>query len=219
MRLLHYSYATIMDACLTSEIPDQVNESYLPIGHKYKMAIMVTSKQLRTEIMELPTIEHFKIQISRDDIKETLAKIRKLKCVKMKSTYLRVLHGDVYTGTKLLKFGLSDTYQCSKCRQTENLEHLLVHCWYSGAIWSKVATLYRKTDLRRQTYNNGGIDFIVGINLSAPKIKLHLDIIKKLVAKEKPNVLPRTLIKQSLDYLAICDHEHRKYYKKLLLAL
>ena len=180
---------------------------------------MVTSKQLRNEITELCTIEHFKIQVSKDEIKETLAKINKLNCVRMKSTYLRVLHGDVYTGTKLLKFGLSDTDQCGKCRQTENLEHLLTHCWYSGAIWSKVAALYRKTDLRRQTYNNGGINFILGINLSAPKIKLHLEIIKKLVAKEKPNVLPRTVIKQSLDYLAICDHEHRKYYKKLLSTL
>ena len=125
----------------------------------------------------------------------------------------------MYTGTRLLRFGLADTDECSKCRQTENLEHLLVQCWYSGAIWSKLRALYQKTDQRRQTYNNSSIKFVIGINLSTPKIKLHLEIIKKLLAKERPNVLPRTLIKQSLDYLVICDHEHRAYYKKLRSTL
>ena len=215
MRLLHYSYSTLMDVCLTSATPVQVNERYLPVGHRYKMASMVSSKQLRMETTKISPIECFKIQILKDEIRETLAKVKRLKCIKTKSTYLRVLHGDVYTGTRVLRFGLADTDECSKCRQTENLEHLLVQCWYSGAIWSKLRALYQKTDQRRQTYNNSSIKFVIGINLSTPKIKLHLEIIKKLLAKERPNVLPRTLIKQSLDYLVICDHEHRAYYKKL----
>ena len=219
MRLLHYSYATLMDACLTSTTPVQTNDRYLPVGHKYRLTELVSSRQLRMEIAKSCPIERFKLQILKDDIKETLTKVKKLKCIRTKSTYLRVLHGDIYTGTRLLKFGLSETDECGKCRQTENLEHLLARCWYPGAIWSRLKALYRKVDQRHQTYDNSSIRFVIGINLSTPKIKLHLEIIKKLVAKEKPNVLPRTLIKQSLDYLVICDHEHRAYYKKLRSTL
>ena len=46
-----------------------------------------------------------------------LPRINKLKCVSTKNFALRLIHGDIYTGMRLQRFGLADTDECTKCRQ------------------------------------------------------------------------------------------------------
>ena len=213
MRLLHYSYATLMDACLAVPNQNPVNDRYVPLGHKYKLIEKVTSKELRIELTPKEDI-HFKIQVSRENIANYLPKISKLKCTRAKNLALRLLHGDIYTGTRMLKFGMRENDECCRCKQSETLEHLLQACWYPKQIWTKVLKLYRKTDRRKLNYNNN-LDFVIGTKLSSPKIKLHLEIIRRLLAIERPSILPRTLISQALDHLIICDTQHRTFYKKL----
>ena len=139
--------------------------------------------------------------------------------MRQKNLALRLLHGDIFTYTKLFKLGLSETEECSKCRQRETLEHVIRGCWYSGLIWSKVHDLYKKTDTRAQLYDKHSLDFPVGALLSTPKLKLHLEIIRRLICRERPSILPRVLIQHSLDYLIICDTNHYSYYKKLRKAI
>ena len=96
---------------------------------------------------------------------------------------------------------------------------MLKDCWYSGLIWRHVKALYTRTDLRRQNYESEGLNFVIGSRLSQPKFKLHLEIIRRLTQKDRPNILPKALIEHSLDYLIICDNEHFRFYKKLRGAL
>ena len=218
MQILHYRYSTLMDACLLNPTQQPVTEHYIPIAKGYRLAEKTTSKELRLLTDHGHPMINFKLQIDHEDISNMLPKINKLKCTRAKTLALRLLHGDVYTGTRLYKFGLTDTDECCKCRHSENLSHLLLDCWYPGIIWSKVKNLYSKTDSRRQRYESD-LEFVVGAKLSKAKLKLHLEIIRRLCNKERPNILPRALIGHSLDYLIICDNEHFKYYKKLKAAL
>ena len=215
MRLLHFSFSVLMDACLTTPDQDPVNGRFIPIKGKYKMAHQVTSKELRQEYANKNQIDRFKIGITPDSVELILPKIKKLKCVRAKNLALRLLHGDIYTGSRLLKFGLAESDECSKCRQSETLAHLLNDCWYPSIIWSNIVALYKKTDERRQPYDRHTIDFAIGARVSVPKLKLHLEIIRRLTNKERPNILPKTMISQALEHLAICDNDHRKYYHKL----
>ena len=218
LQVLHFSYSTLMDACILSPNQDPVGDHYIPMQKGYKLAQRITSKDLRRQIEnEHPEIE-FKIRIEKEGIKTMLPKIVKLKCIRAKTLALRLVHGDIYNGTRLLKFGLTENDECPRCRRSESLDHLLSDCWYSSIIWSKIAALYKKTDVRRQNYDRG-LSFAVGAKLSKAKIKLHLELIRRLCNKDRPNILPRTLITHSLDYLIICDNEHYKYYKKLRDAL
>ena len=221
LRLLHFSYSTIMDACLTSPIPDPVNDLYIPIKGRYKMATHVTSRDLRTELLDENEtgVDSYKLALSEIGIEKMLRKVRKLSSVRQKNLALRLIHGDIFTYTKLFKLGLSDSDECSKCRQRETLEHVIKGCWYNGAIWSKVHDLYKVTDTRVQLYDKHSLEFSVGALLSMAKLKLHLEIIRRLVGKERPSLLPRMLIQQSLDYLIICDTNHQKYYRKLRNAI
>ena len=214
LRILHYQFATMMDACLASGPQDPVDDHYIPIKGRYKLAAKVTSNELRSELSEQEPIA-FKLTNDNELAASLVRKIKKLKSMKSKSFALRLLHGDIYTGAKLLKFGLTETDECSKCRQTEDLNHVLKDCWYSGAVWTKVHKLYKKSDTRRQTYDRDTLEFVTGAKLSQPKTKLHIELIRRLTSKERPNILPRMLIFHTLEYLAICDKDHGKYYKKL----
>ena len=218
LQILHFSYSTLMDACILSPNQDPVVELFIPTSRGYKLSHKITSREQRQQIeYEHPEIE-FKIDIERDSIVTMLTKIDKLKCTRLKTLALRLIHGDIYTGTKLLRFGLTESDDCSKCRESEKLAHLLKECWYPGIIRSKIHLLYRKTDSRRPNYDRD-LSFVAGARLSKAKVKLHLEIIRRLCNKDRPNVLPKTLITHSLDYLIICDREHFKYYKKLRNAL
>ena len=219
MRLIHYSYATLMDACIMSQVQDPVTEHYIPIANKYKMASRVTSKELRLEAYATNDIDVYKLPMDPALIAGMLPKINKLRCVRAKSLALRLLHGDIYTGTRLRRFGMSDTDECIRCKQPENLEHLLKDCWYSRNVWSRLCKLYQGTDQRRQIYDKSSLAFTMGARLSIAKLKLHLEIIRRLCHKDRPNILPNLLINQAIDYLIICDKEHWAYYKKLKNAI
>ena len=219
MSVLHYSYATLMDACITSITQAPIHETYIPIKNRYKIASKVTSRELRNEADSDHSDINFKFPTALENIEQLLPKINKIRCVKTKSFALRLIHGDIYTGTKLYRYGLKPDDECSKCRNSETLEHLLIGCWYPGTIWGKIKALYKATDHRKQTYDILSLNFAIGCNLSHPKLKLHLEIIKRLSHKDRPSVLPKMLIGQTLDYLIMCDKEHFKYYKKLKSAL
>ena len=221
LRILHYSYSVLMDACILSADQDPVNDRYVYTKGRYKTAKKITSREIRCEIgdEQNPDGISFKIPTAKEHVEAILPILSKLRCTKMKSLALRLIHGDIFTGVILLRFGMKTDDECTKCRQRETLDHLLNGCWYSGLIWRHTRALYIKTDLRRQNYEINGLEFVIGSKLSQPKLKLHLEIIRRLTHKDRPSILPKMLIRQSLDYLIICDTKHFKYYKRLLVAL
>ena len=219
LRILHYSYSTLMDACITSAYQDPIDESYIPIKDRYKVASKATSRDIRNEIESDSEELNYKLPTAKEHVELILPKISKLICVKAKSLALRLIHNDIYTGAKLFRFGMTVNDECNKCRNSETIEHLLKDCWYSGLIWRHVKALYTRTDLRRQNYESEGLNFVIGSRLSQPKFKLHLEIIRRLTQKERPNILPKMLIRQALDHLIICDTRHFRYYKKLKQSL
>ena len=84
-----------------SQPQDPVTEHYIPIANKYKMASRVTSKELRLEAFATNGIDVYRLPMDPDLIASLLPNINKLRCVWAKSLALRLLHGDIYTGTVL----------------------------------------------------------------------------------------------------------------------
>lgn len=92
-----------------------MTDRYVPIGNRYKMATKITSTELRCEAANSVADTQFKLNSVNDQRLAMLPKIKKSKCTRAKNLALIVLHGDIYTGSRLLKFGLADNDECGKC--------------------------------------------------------------------------------------------------------
>jgi len=68
---------------------------------------------------------------------QTFKKIKNIRSTALKTKMLRLVHGDVYCGTKLVRFKLSEIDTCIRCFAAETLDHLISECPYSKQVWSE----------------------------------------------------------------------------------
>jgi hypothetical protein len=76
--------------------------------------------------------------VTRENAQLLYTKVNKLRNIQNKTKLLRLIHGDVYCGTRLVRFGLSDNDRCVRCFQPETINHLLYECPYSAQVWEQL---------------------------------------------------------------------------------
>ena len=125
--------------------------------------------------------------------------ISSLMNTKLKTIILRSLHGDIYCGTRLKKFGMTDTDCCQRCGCPENIKHLLLECPYVKKVWEISRNL---TSIPGDNINEvlGYHDFHDRTTLT-----IHCEIIRRLLAIERPITDQLKLIKSVIDRLAIVE--------------
>ena len=84
--------------------PDQLHQLLFPIGNKLLPHRKITSSLLRSTISK-PINDNPKMLINvENSLLKVIAKnIKSLTNIKNKTTALRLIHGDIYCGTKLKK--------------------------------------------------------------------------------------------------------------------
>ena len=157
-----------------------------------------------------------KFPIDEDTLKWVVKKLPKINSIRLRNIMLRTIHADIYSRKRLCEQGMIESDDCVKCGMRETLEHLLHECWYSGRIWTKLIQIYKKADSVPQQYQVSN-DFVLGSHQNKARITLHLEIIRLLQNKNRPAILPRTLINQALVNLKICEPviNDKLYYNKL----
>ena len=60
----------------------------------------------------------------------------KLTNCKLQTVLLRALNGDIYSKSRMLKFGMTDSDECERCGQKETISHLLLECQYVNNLWT-----------------------------------------------------------------------------------
>jgi hypothetical protein len=83
----------------------------------------------RTKLLDFDTEE-----IAR----RTFQKIKKIKSAPLKTKALRLIHGDVYCGTRLVQFKLATMDTCVRCFAPETIDHLISHCPYNKQVWREI---------------------------------------------------------------------------------
>ncbi len=107
-------------------------------------------------------------------------KINKMRSTQNKTKMLRLIHGDVYCGTRLKKYKLSDHDTCIRCFEKETIKHLLTECPYTQEIWNTLGIDYTRT-------NN-----VIGAEMTREELEIHADLISSIVFKKgilPPNIL------------------------------
>ena len=114
------------------------NDSYYT-GKLHKSLGSLTSKEIRSCRECDTSITDFKLGINLTEIESRSwsSRLASLTSTRHKNTLLRIVHGDVYTQSKLFRFGMSDTNVCPRCNEIEDLKHKFVECAYVKLIWQK----------------------------------------------------------------------------------
>ncbi len=123
--------------------------------------------------------------ISPEAAKGMYTKISKIRNIPNRTKILRLLHGDVYCGVRMKRRKMIDDDTCHRCFLPETINHLLLECPYSVAVWDVMGIpCDRATD-------------ILHGELTTHEIETRADIINSLVF-QKRNLDPRVLVHTTL---------------------
>ena len=221
LRCMKIDYVRTMDILMSGDNTQPApNLDVIFMNGKYKPYQNCSSRSIRESVYPRRNIPPLKLEI--DNASNFIRRLQGVKCTRLKNLGLRLIHGDIFTKEKLFQKDIIDSATCDKCNHNETTKHLLFECWYSGRIWNRVKKLYEVADNRPTTYDVN-LNFIManceGIN--KPKMLLHLEILRLLTQKDRPNALPRTIIKNAIDYLLVCEKtaNTKRYLNKLGMAL
>ena len=185
----------------------------LPVGNKTLPINKITSKILRSTLTK-PWLDPPKMLSGLENlnIKSIARNIKALSNVKNKTIALRLIHGDIYCGTRLKKFGMSDNEMCPRCNEEETILHQILTCPYTAKIWDHVSSI-TGTD-------NKDLASIMGMNQNHSKatFSLNIEIIKQLLAIERPITDPKILVERTITRLTYLERGITKMEMNQLLC-
>jgi len=154
------------------------------------------------------------------------ASLNKINSVRHKSTILRVAHGDIYTKEKLFRYGLSDSANCPRCDEIEDLSHKFLNCDYVKLIWRAT---FNATDKLSRIDPGPNVDIenkVLGAGVFSHPLNLtiHAEVLTRILAlKETVNYMlrPQVLVKQAITQVMICEKnkEHVRACRDLLTSI
>ena len=160
----------------------------------------VTSKSLR---MLDDTSEPLSPKSLSDTTGEGLKKlgryIAKLTNSKLQTILLRAINGDIYTKSRMLKFGMTDSDECERCGQRETISHLLLECSYVHSLWTLCSKL--------TSVPTNNLNTVLGYHDYHDKttITIHCEIIRRLLAINRPTMNQFNFIKSVINRLRIVE--------------
>jgi hypothetical protein len=141
----------------------------------------ISSRQIRLLIKSTEIITNTKLTaLTQDEATTFYKKINKLRSTQNKTKMLRLIHGDVYCGTRIKKYKLSDHDTCIRCFEKETIKHLLMECPYTQEIWSTLGVDYTQTNK------------VIGVGMTKEELEIQADLLSSIVFKKgilPPNIL------------------------------
>ena len=113
----------------------------------------LSTKSLRearcTEADKLICMYKIGLILTPGEVLSWTGKIRKLTSVRHRSTLLRIAHGEIYSNSRLYRFGLIDSPKCENCDcQLETIEHKIIECQAAKNSWRELNRFKLKLNLR-----------------------------------------------------------------------
>ena len=164
-------------------IPDKIShETIFDVNkNRWLRCSNISSRQIRLLIKSTEIITNTKLTaLMQDEATTFYKKISKLRSTQNKTKMLRLIHGDVYCGTRLKKYKLSDHDTCIRCFEKETIKHLLMECPYTQEIWSTLGVDYTQTNK------------VIGVGMTKEELEIQADLLSSIVFKKgilPPNIL------------------------------
>jgi hypothetical protein len=171
------------------ELPDIESGIHIfnSVAKQWHKPGQLTSRQIRTLLWESKCIVNTKLlQMTEENAIGLFHKLSRLKNIQNKSKMFRLIHGDVYCGARLYRFGLADTDRCIRCFEEETTQHLLYECPYSREVWGRLGML-----------PSSATEIING-QMSRIELEIRAEILSNLVFRKKvlaPDILIKMVLK------------------------
>jgi hypothetical protein len=207
---LHRQLAHIRRCYIGRDLPDieaGVHIYNTAAKHWHKVA-QLTSRQIRLILWHEKCITVTKLLNQTEDSANLLySKLVKLRNVPNKTKILRLIHGDVYCGTRLYKFGLAESDRCIRCFEAETIQHLLYECPYSREVWGRLGLLPRSA-----------ADIVNG-QQTRTEFEIRAELISNLVFR-KQVLPPEILIKSVMDSFGkgLSQYKGVKEYARMITS-
>ena len=189
------------------EVPVNVNKMYIiPTRTKLLITSELSTKIIRNLNNPQTTLQPKMIGLCGIDKLTRLGNvINKINNIKLRSIILRCIHGDVYCGTRLKKFKMTETDTCPRCNEPETIEHQLLKCQYVQQIWN---ICKRFTSIEGQN-----LDEVLGVHdfHDRTTLTVHGEIIRRLLSIDRPIYDPLKLVASVVDRLSIVERGLSKH--------
>ena len=186
---------------------DAKKYSLIPFGNKLVPTTRVSSKMIRKYFFVKSVAIRAKLLpgVDIEQLRTLGKKLKSLTNIRLKTIILRSIHGDIYCGTRLKKFGMSDTDQCIRCNQSENIDHQLFSCNYTRELWKLVE---RITGIK-----NESLAVVLGCSEIHNKttLTIHSELIRILLSIDRPLTPPKDLLNQTIARLINLEKGVTKY--------
>jgi hypothetical protein len=174
--------------------PDTTIRIYESSRKQWHKVELLTSRQIRAFFNTEQCITDTKLMsVSVTHASALYKKISRLCNIGNKTKLLRLLHGDVYCGSRLYQFGLTDTDMCIRCFDRETRRHLLLECPYTKEVWSRLGL------------SSNSAQDILRSNITQEELEIIADLISAIVFRKQvipPEVLIRTTMFKFRDGLS-----------------
>jgi hypothetical protein len=116
--------------------------------------LQVILKDALKKISEPETIRKYSLNqaIQTEDMFTNL--YYKVKDPKLRAINFRILHGDVFSKDRMMRFNMSDDDKCERCGQIESKNHQLHDCKYAKDMWAHYNCTMRQIGLANVEVNS-----------------------------------------------------------------
>jgi len=135
-------------------------------------------------------------------------KIKGIKSMPLKTKMLRLIHGDIYCGTRLVRFHLSDIDTCTRCFDQETREHLISQCPYTKQVWHKYG-------IANPTLRN-----ILNAEINTAEFEIRSSLLESIIFR-KQHIPPEILINTTITRYAsgLVKNKRITEHAKMKLAI
>ena len=130
------------------------------------------------------------------EVKHWTGRIRKLTSVRHKTIALRLAHGDIYSNSRLHKFGLIESPRCNNCDSLlETIEHKVLNCPKAAECWNKLSDLKEELELLDDGAASVAAILGAGERYSKLSLALNCELIQRIVSQGGQTYFPSVIIK------------------------
>jgi len=177
---------------------------------KWENVAINTSNKTRQIMFDSTIMRQTKMLEFRneEEARSFYSKIKNIKSMPLKTKMIRLIHGDIYCGTRLVRFNLSNIDTCIRCFTEETREHLITQCPYTRQVW------------REYGIANPILSNILNSEISTAEFEIRSSLLETIVFR-KQHIPPEVLILNTINRYAqgLVRNKTLTDYAKMKLAV